>query len=373
MRARLVILAAGLALAAPAPAGRGPVHLGPSGFRLAVAPYAFEFPRDHASHPGYAVEWWYYTGHLASGARRFGYELTFFRVATVPPAGRQREVSAWRARDVLFAHLALTDETGRRFRHEERVSRPALGMAGADTGRYRVWIGDWSAMLAADGRTHRLEARAVEFSIALDLVPTKPPAVHGEGGVSRKTAGEGNSSHYYSLTRLETRGTLVVAGDTLAVTGRSWMDHEYGSGRLADTHAGWDWFGVQLDDGRELMLYRLRLEDGSPEPLSAGTVIERDGRTRHLRLADFEISATGRWRSPGTGGEYPSGWRVNIPGEGLELTLEPTLRDQELTAQAMGGIAYWEGSCRVRGRGRGGSVSGRAYVELTGYAGAPLF
>jgi predicted secreted hydrolase len=375
MRApRVLALAAALmALGRPATAGDGPVRFGPDGFRLAVPPYAYEFPRDHASHPGYAVEWWYYTGHLAGGARRFGYELTFFRVAVARLAERRAEGSAWRTRDVLFAHLALTDETGRRFRHVERASRPALGMAGAGTAAYRVWIGDWSASLAGDGRTHRLEAGADEFALALDLSPSKPPAVHGAGGVSQKAAGEGNASHYYSLTRLVTTGTLVVAGDTLAVTGSSWMDHEYGSGRLAGTHAGWDWLSLQLDDGRELMVYRLRRKDGSPEPLSAGTLVERDGRTRHLALADFDIAPTGRWKSPATGGEYPSGWRVRVPGEGLDLTLEPTLKEQELVSPAMGGIAYWEGSCTVRGTSRGAAVTGRAYVELTGYAGPPPF
>jgi predicted secreted hydrolase len=375
MRAAFVLSAAmtSLLLASGAPAGNGPARFGSNGFRLAVPPYAYEFPRDHASHPEYAVEWWYYTGHLVSGARRFGYELTFFRVALAALPVRKPDGSAWRAREVLFAHLALTDETGRRFRHVARASRPALGMAGADTTRYRVWIGDWSASLADDDRAHRLEAPSDEFSLALELAPAKPPAIHGAGGVSQKTAGEGNASHYYSLTRMETRGTLVVEGDTLAVSGRSWMDHEYGSGRLPGTHAGWDWLSLQLDDGRELMLYRLRLKDGSPEPLSAGTVIERDGRTRPLALADFDIAPTGRWKSPATGGDYPSGWRVRVPDEGLDLTVEPTLRDQELVVPSMGGIAYWEGSCTVRGRSRGAPMGGRAYVELTGYAGPPPF
>jgi len=373
MRAPLVIAAAGLLLAAGALAGSGPVRHGPDGFRLALAPYTYEFPRDNAAHPEYAVEWWYYTGHLERGPRRFGYELTFFRVAVAALDGPGDARSAWRTRDVVFAHLALTDESARRFRHGERVSRAALGMAGADTARYRVWLGDWSAGLAPDGRTHRLDAAAEDFGLALELTPEKPPAIHGEGGVSRKSAGEGNASHYYSLTRLATRGRLMVGGDTLAVTGSSWMDHEYGSGRLAGTHAGWDWWSVQLDDGRELMLYRLRLADGSPEPLSAGTLIGRDGRTRHLRLAEFEAVATGSWRSPGTGGRYPSGWRLRVPDEGLDLALTPTLVDQELVARTMGGIAYWEGSCTVRGTSRGARVGGRAYVELTGYAGPPPF
>lgn len=372
--ATVAVLAA-LVAASVAGAGRGPDRRDARGFRLAVPPYAMEFPRDHASHPEYAVEWWYYTGHLESGARRFGYELTFFRVGVAPPGAPPPSASpsAWRARDVLFAHLALTDESKGTFRHHERAQRPALGRAGADTARYRTWIGDWSAMLAADGVTHRLDARADDFAFALDLVPVKPPAIHGVDGVSQKTAGEGNASHYVSLTRMPTLGRLVVDGDTLAVNGTSWMDHEWGSGRLGPAHAGWDWFSVQLDDGRELMLYRLRMKSGAPEPLSAGTLIAKDGRTRHLRLADFDVRATGRWKSAATGAEYPQGWRVRVDSEGLDLAIEPTLRDQELIAKAMGGVVYWEGACRVKGTSRGAPVTGRAYVELTGYAGAPPF
>lgn len=380
-----VALACVLLAAAPATAGRGPDRRDARGFRLAVPPYTYEFPRDHASHPEYAVEWWYYTGHLESRARRFGYELTFFRVG-VAPAGAPpspgspspaappaSSPSAWRARDVLFAHLALTDESKGTFHHHERAQRPALGRAGADTARYRTWIGDWSATLAPDGVTHRLDARADDFAFALDLVPTKPPAVHGVNGVSQKTAGEGNASHYVSLTRMATSGRLVVDGDTLAVSGASWMDHEWGSGRLTNAHAGWDWFSVQLGDGRELMLYRLRLKSGAPEPFSAGTVIAKDGRTRHLTLADFDVRPTGRWKSPESGADYPHGWRVRVASEGLDLTIDPTVKAQELIARAMGGVVYWEGACRVQGTSRGTPVTGRAYVELTGYAGAPPF
>lgn len=373
-RAVLALVLAGLWLPTPpAGAGRGPDRRSDAGFRLAVPPYAMAFPRDHASHPEYAVEWWYYTGHLASGARRFGYELTFFRVGLVAPGTPLPTTSAWRARDVLFAHLALTDESKGRFRHVERAARPALGQAGADTARYRTWIGDWGAALAPDGVTHRLDARAEDFAFALDLVPGKPAAVHGRDGVSQKTAGEGNASHYYSLTRMATRGRLVVDGDTLAVDGSSWMDHEWGSGRLTSAHAGWDWFSVQLDDGRELMLYRLRLKDGRPEPLSAGTLVGPDGRTRHLTLADFDVRATGRWKSAESGADYPHGWRVRVPSEGLDLSIEPTVKAQELIAKAMGGVVYWEGACRVTGTARGAPIAGRGYVELTGYAGPPPF
>ena len=331
--------------------------------RRAEPGYRWSFPRDHAAHPEYRTEWWYYTGHLASGARRFGYELTFFRVGIDP--ARARDGSAWAPHTVLFAHLALTDESRGRFRSWRRASRSALGMAGADTAAYRVWIDDWAAGLARDHRAHRLRASAEGLGLALELAPMKPPVIHGAAGLSLKSAEPGRASHYASLTRLATRGTLVVDGDSLAVAGSSWMDHEFGSDQLAPWIAGWDWFGLQLDDGTELMLYRLRRRDGGDEPVSSGTRVARDGASHHLPREAFTIVERGRWTSARSGAVYPSGWRIEVPGEGLRLELTPTLRDQELETE----VTYWEGSVTVRGEGRSGPVTGRGYVELTGYAG----
>ncbi len=361
---------AGAGVAAPLAPALAPATAGEaaSPFTLAVPPYTFKFPRDHASHPGYQTEWWYYTGHLrTSSGRAFGYELTFFRVGL--PRLRAASASAWAVRDLFFVHAALTDEAGGKFVFHDAVLRPALGLAGADTSRYRVWLDASSAQLSGDGVTHLLHAVAPEFALDLAAKPLKPPAIHGQGGVSQKTAGVGNASHYYSLTRMATSGSLRVGGDSLSVTGTSWMDHEYGSGSLTAQHAGWDWFSVQLDDGRELMLYALRMKDGSIEPLSAGSLIERDGRVTHLQRANFAITAKGRWKSATTGADYPSGWHLSVPAQALELDLAPTVRDQELVARAMGGVVYWEGSCRVRGTSHGAAVSGMGYTELTGYTG----
>ena len=378
MRRRAVPRAMALLLAMasaawPVPAGGGaaPVPRDPDGFELAVPPREFRFPIDHAAHPSFRTEWWYYTGHLAAGERRFGFEVTFFRVAL--PGATATGGSAWRARDVIFRHVALTDDGGRRFRSDERAERAALGLAGADSTRYLVWLGDDYAGLEADRRTHRVVAHGGDFALDLGLEPRKAPVVHGELGVSQKSAGVGNASHYYSLTRLAARGRLVLGRDTLAVEGQAWMDHEFSSNRMRDTHAGWDWFSVQLEDGRELMLYQLRLRDGGVEPFSSGTLVEADGRARHLRLRDFKVQPLRTWRSPRTGATYPSGWRLNLPGERLELELEPTLADQELVVESMQGLAYWEGRVRVRGTGRGVAVRGEGYVELTGYAGPPPF
>jgi len=343
----------------------------PDGFQLAVPPWTFQFPHDHAAHPSFRTEWWYYTGHLRAGGRTFGYEVTFFRVA-LPGASRD-STSAWRARHVIFRHLALTDDRAGRFRSDERAERQALDLAGADSTRYLVWLGDDFAGLDADRRTHRLVARGADFSLDLRLEPRKPPVVHGRDGVSQKSAGQGNASHYYSLTRLATGGRLVVGGDTLEVEGLSWMDHEFSSDRMRGTHAGWDWFSVHLDDGRDLMLYQLRLQNGGIEPLSSGTLVEADGRWRSLPREAFDVRALGEWRSARTGARYPSGWRVRVAGEELELSLAPTVTDQELVVESMRGLAYWEGRVRVSGTSRGRAVTGDGYVELTGYAGPPPF
>lgn len=353
-------------LAGPAHAATPPLRTS-DGFRLAVPPYAFAFPADHASHPEFQIEWWYYTGHLSAGARRFGFEMTFFRVGL--PRAQAARSSAWASRDLVFLHLALTDEQGRRFHSHDAAHRAALGIAGADSSRYRVWLEGSEAWLAPDLRTHRLVGRAPAFALDLSLAPTKPPVIHGEDGVSQKTPGEGNGSHYYSLTRLEVAGTLALGEDSLSVRGQAWMDHEFASNRLSATHRGWDWFSVQLDDGRDLMLYQLRRADGSVEPFSHGTLVERDGRTRTLTSDAFRITPTGEWISARTKARYPMGWRLEVPSEALELTLSPTLTDQELIARTMGGIVYWEGSVRVRGTSRGAPVTGLGYTELTGYTG----
>jgi predicted secreted hydrolase len=336
-------------------------------YRAAVPPYTFRFPRDHAAHPQYQTEWWYYTGHLEGGGRHFGYELTFFQ-AGIDPA-RRASKSAWALHTLYFAHFTVTDEDRKTFRFTENTSRSALGMAGSETGRYHVWVHDWSAMLAQNGRTHHLRATGGDFAIDLDVTPQKPPVIHGAGGVSQKAAGRGHASHYYSLTRLRTQGTLHLRGEQIPVSGLSWMDHEFGSNQLTSEQAGWDWFSIQLDDGRELMLYVMRLRNGGIEPLSSGTLVAADGAWKHLPLAAYQIRAIGRWHSPRSGGDYPAGWTVRLPGEGLELTLTPTVPDQELVTRGTG-VTYWEGSVRVRGRQNGRALTGAGYVELTGYSGA---
>ncbi|MEB3330355.1 MAG: lipocalin-like domain-containing protein [Candidatus Sericytochromatia bacterium] len=348
-----------LVAAAPAVAG---------GFRPALPGYRYAFPRDHASHPAFRTEWWYYTGHLqtASG-RAFGYQLTYFRVGTVPGLALGPQASPWRSDGVLLAHFAVSDLDAAHFSTAERLQRGGVGLAGAASDAYDVFVGGWRAWL--EGGRHRLTARDARQAVDLTLTPRKPAVVHGQDGISRKSDCPTCASHYYSLTRLQTRGTLALGGEALPVTGTSWMDHEFGSNQLGRREAGWDWFSLQLSDGSELMLYQLRRTDGTPVPQSSGTWVPPTGAPRHLPLASFDVQATGRWKSPTSGGEYPMGWMVRVPGEELTLTVSPSFERQEWQTPGSTGETYWEGSVKATGTRRGRPITAAGYVELTGYAG----
>jgi predicted secreted hydrolase len=334
-------------------------------WREAEAGYPYEFPRDHAAHEDYAVEWWYYTGNLqAKDGRRFGYQLTFFRV------GVERQPvnpSRWAVRDLYMTHLAISDIQRRQFHSFERINRAGIGWAGAATDDYRVWNEDWSARL--DGHAHVLSASDGDYKIDLRLAQAKPLVIHGENGISQKGASAGNASHYYSLTRLETAGQLTVGGESFEVAGLSWMDHEFGTSFLEEEEMGWDWFSIQLDDGRELMIFEIRRRDGQIDPRSSGTLIDRDGRATHIRFGEFALAAGERWRSPASSAEYPTAWAIDLPGHQLKLTASAAFADQELRTPESTGVTYWEGSIDIEGTADGQRVTGRGYLEMTGYAG----
>jgi predicted secreted hydrolase len=336
-------------------------------WKEAAAGYQFEFPRDHASHPDYKIEWWYYTGNLdTSDGRRFGYQLTFFRIGVDPaPANPSR----WAVRDLFMAHLAVSDPTGRRYRFAEKLSRAGPGLAGADTQRYRVWNDEWSATRAESTRTHSLSASHANVGVNLRLEDGKPPAINGVGGISQKGAQTGNASHYYSMTRMPTRGWITIDGNRFEVSGLSWMDHEFGTSFLEPGQQGWDWLSMQLQDGRDVMLYQLRRGDGSRDPRSSGTLIDRDGRTRHLAADDFTLRATGAAFKAPSGAIYPTQWVIDVPGEQLSLSVTTPLENQELSTQGAG-LSYWEGAIDVAGTRGGVPVSGRGYLEMTGYRGS---
>jgi predicted secreted hydrolase len=338
-------------------------------WRSVVEPRAWSFPLDHAAHTDFRIEWWYYTGNLQTAdGRPFGFELTFFRTGVdFKPANP----SLWAVRDLYPAHFALSDIGQQKFHHFDRLSRAGPGWSGARTDRMEVWNGPWSARL--DGKTHLLHAAADadENSLAIDLklTPKKEPVLHGDRGLSQKGPTRGNASYYYSLTRMETTGTIRLGGKTMPVTGLSWMDHEFSSSFLEPGQSGWDWICLQLEDGRELMVYRMRRTDGATDRESAATLVAADGSTEHLTSSDFQLVPGKVWVSPKTAARYPVAWQIKIPKQGIDLALVTPLDDQELDTRGSTGIAYWEGAVKVQGTQAGKKLSGKGYLEMTGYAG----
>jgi predicted secreted hydrolase len=348
----------------------GVMPLAQSVWKAADAGYTFSFPRDHASHPEYRIEWWYYTGNLdAADGRRFGYQVTFFRVGVDP---QPTNPSKWAVRDLFMTHLAVTDVGRQTFRFTDRLNRAGIGWAGADASSYRVWNEDWQVTLDANGR-HILKARTPEEDIGVDLIldPGKTPAIHGRDGISQKGDQPGNATHYYSLTRMPTRGTLRVAGTDVPVQGSSWMDHEFGTSLLEPDQLGWDWFSLQFDDGSELMVFQLRRTDGSIDPHSSGTWVGPDGAATVLHAGQFTLSPSQPWRAS-SGARYPLEWQVAVPGERLTVTARAAVRDQELRTEGSTGVTYWEGAIDIEGLRAGKPARGRGYLEMTGYTGTGL-
>ena len=330
-------------------------------FRNALPGYQFEFPRDHGSHDEYRTEWWYYTGHLRTeSGRRYGFELTFFRVGVVTP--EMAKTTRWDLQNISLAHFAITDIDRREFRYYEKLNRSSPFTAGAATGRLHVLNEGWRAVTQPDG-SWRIIARDSKDSIDLTLRSLKPPAIHGENGVSVKAEGIGYASHYYSMTRLAAQG--VIRGERC--DGLAWMDHEFGSSALREHQQGWDWFSVQLDNESELMLYQIRKRDGTPDSTSSGSVITASGDVIHLRRGQMIVRAESQWRSPRSGATYPMGWNIEVPSLRIRLKLTPALEDQELVTRSSTQVTYWEGAVSVTGSFGNVSVSGHGYVEMTGY------
>ena len=335
-----------------------------SGYARAIEPYDWQFPRDHGPHPDFQTEWWYYTGNLATeDGRRFGYQFTIFRRALTPEA--EAGDSEWRTNQVYLAHFTVTDVEGEQFFHDERYSRGSAGVAGATVDpAYRVWVESWQVEAQnADATTLTIQAASGDVRVDFRLDQAKPPALQGDNGLSPKSDAPGNASYYYSLPLLETTGTLTVGDQSFEVSGTTWMDHEFSTSALGGDALGWDWFGLQLDDNRQLMLGQIRLADGDHEPAFGGLFIEADGSTRYLSADDFTIESTSTWTSPHTGATYPAGWEIAIDAgadDPLNITLTPLLADQELLADVS---VYWEGAVRITG-----DATGYGYAELTGYA-----
>jgi len=354
-----LLLASGKSFAPPPVPDEGAKQ----GFTQALTPIPFEFPRDHGPHPDFRHEWWYVTGNLdGPSGERFGFELTFFRVALTPKATATPTVSSnWRTRQVYMAHFAVTDVSQKRFWSTERYARDALGLAGAQATPFHVWLEDWSIEQLADG--WRLYAAEGEHSLKLDLTPQSPPIPNGDRGLSRKASTLGAASYYYSIPRMTAHGSLSSGAKTVSVGGLAWLDREWGSGALGVEAQNWDWFALQLDDGSTLMFYALRNRDGSRDQNSAGTWFETSKGPRAIASRDVRIEPKSYWKSP-RGGTYPSAWAFNVESLDLALQIRPVLMDQELATNPR----YWEGAVDVTGSRAGKEIKGRGYVELVGYA-----
>lgn len=338
------------------------------GWQRAAPGRPIVLPDDHAAHPDYRLEWWYYTGNVeGDDGHPYGYQVTFFRYGV---AREPANASAWAVRDLYMTHVAVTDVAAGRHHHDDRLNRAGVHWAGARADRYEVWNETWRASRDGEG-THHLQVDTDAFSLDLRLDEGKPAALQGLGGYSRKGSDPGNASYYYSLTRMPTRGLLRLGGRTVTVRGHSWMDHEFGTSALEPGTQGWDWFALQLDDGRDLMVFRLRRLDGQRDPYSAGTWVAPDGTTRALGADDFTIAPRRHWTSPVSDATYPVAWDLSLP-DGVSLRVTAVVDAQELVTRRSTNVTYWEGAVRVEGWAGQTPLTGRGYVELTGYAGGPM-
>ncbi len=332
-------------------------------FEDVVPGRVLSFPKDHGKHPETQTEWWYFTGNLDSKDNRWGFQLTFFRRSMI----RQKAFtdSAWGIRDIYPSHFAITDANGGRFFHSEIISREGPGLAMAKDDDLHVTVKNWKAY--REGANIKLYASEGAYGIELTLSPSKPIVLHGENGFSRKGKDSKQASYYYSFTRLNATGVLKFDGKAHEVNGQVWMDHEFGSSILSGEQAGWDWFSIQLDDKTELMVFSLRDKKGVFEK-PFGTLVLEDGKPVELSGKGIKITPTGSWTSQRSKTSYPSGWKLSVEDEEIELVVKPVIQDQELSTAGSTQVVYWEGAVDVTGYRKGKPVAGRGYVELVGYA-----
>ena len=335
----------------------------------------FVFPRDHGSHPDFAIEWWYITGHLvATNQAQFGFQATFFRRALVPPGATNNSISAAFGNDQIYlAHMALVDKTSGKFIYQEKLNRAGWD-AGSATNTLDVHNGNWSLRLAPEksGGRERFELHGsvgADAAFVMNLLPKKPMVIFGTNGVSRKAADFKDSSHYLTFPRLAADGTLTLAEKKFAVTGEAWMDHEFSSSQLGAGQVGWDWLSLQLFDGRELMAYRMRRADGATDLFSTVAWIDAQGVVRHIGPDKFDWKMLQHWHSAKSNADYPSLVELTaenpVTGKLEHFFIRPFAPDQELLGK-VGGAGYWEGACRVLDENK--NEIGRAYLELTGYS-----
>ncbi len=365
-----------LGLGGPGPLWAEPAAHTADGYALPQPGRQFVFPRDHGSHPDFAIEWWYVTGHLfATNQGQYGFQATFFRKALLAPGATNRSASADFGNDQIYlAHMALVDKNSGEFRYQERLNRAGWDAAAA-TNTLDVRNGNWTYRLlpSAPGAPARevfaLQATiGADVALTLNFTPKKPLVVFGTNGVSRKAADPQAASHYLTYSRLAATGTLTLDTTNVTVTGEAWMDHEFSSSQVGNDQVGWDWLSLQLFDGREIMAYRMRRKDGTTDPYSTVAWVDQHSVVRQVGPDGFKWTVREHWHSPKTGADYPAKMQLAAlnpqTGQWETFVVEPLVADQELAGK-IGGVGYWEGACRLRDAT--GREIGRAYMELTGY------
>lgn len=345
-------------------------------YEKADKPMSLVFPSDLGPHDRFKTEWWYYTGNLSTEAgRHFGFQLTFFRQALSceSRSGDQPGPSAWRTRQLYFSHFALTDTRNQAFYSAQRMNRGAVGIAGAQSQPFKVWIDDWTASaghkpttiaLKAGDSIAALKGQAPEpISIGLELTRTKPAILQGQKGWSQKGPGRSDASYYYSFPGMAAQGNLVIGQSTHKVSGHAWFDHEWSTSALGNDVAGWDWFAVHLDTGPhkgvDIMVCQVRSANGNSNGFGFGSISFADGRYLILKEKDFSIRPLAYWTSPRTQKRYPSKWTLTLKDHGISLEAVTVLPDQEHPHD----FSYYEGAIQVKGKGS----FGMGYVEMTGY------
>ncbi|MBI2509102.1 MAG: carotenoid 1,2-hydratase [Betaproteobacteria bacterium] len=325
-------------------------------FAPVVPGYRLQFPQDEGSHPEFRIEWWYVTGWLEDAGRPLGFQVTFFRAR---PDLKHDNPSAFAPRQIMIAHAALSDPAHGKLLHAQRAARAGFELAGAEQGRTRVWVDDW--LIEQLGRYYRARLSARDFQLDLAFVPTQPPLLQGENGLSRKGPAQESASYYYSLPQLKVSGMLARDGKQRQVAGSAWLDHEWSSQYMEQDAVGWDWVGINLDDGSALMAFRMRDRQGGSY-WAGGALRRADGIARVFAPDEIRFTPRRTWRSPRTGADYPVSWTVKA-GD-LEIAIEPLFDDQEHDTRRSTGTIYWEGAARAFVEGK---PAGRGYLELTGY------
>lgn len=406
-------------------------------FQRATPPATIQFPEDHGLHLDFKTEWWYFTGNLqtASG-REFGYQLTFFRSALAPNNNTEKNPpqSTWATRQIFMGHFAVTDKANGAFFHTERFTRMSAGLAGCELffktnafnneekrPPFKIWLYDWNVQTRlqrtteikslrlqdslqdkseknGEGNNQKNNSATIfplelcatlqpedadgenEIELTLRLDSVKPVVLQGENGYSPKSMSGANASYYYSHTRLATQGEIRIGAKRFALNGLSWLDREWSTSALEKNQTGWDWFSLQLDDGSDVMFYRLRQRTENnaivADSASSGVLVRKDGSTKKLHFRDVHLTPQTFWQSPVAHTiilnnsrkqhypVYPAIWRFSAPTENLELTLTPLVANQELLTS----VRYWEGAVKASGTRNNKTISGKGYVEMTGYA-----